>query len=113
MATELLCEKYATLRYANAGAVSAKAFIVVGVAVVMALNTYAATEEGAYVCCADKLRVPKATGQAWTAGAKVYYDAAAGKFTTTASGNTVAGMIVAPAASGDTEGKIALSPFFG
>lgn len=52
----------------------------------------------------------KATGQAWTLLQKLYYDATADKFTTTATDNTPAGVAAAPAASADTTGKIKLIP---
>ena len=47
-------------------------------------------------------KMPKATG-AITAGAKVYYDAAAGNITETASSNTPAGIAVAAAGSSDAD----------
>jgi len=52
--------------------------------------------------------LPKATGQAWTAGAKVYLVAADGNLTTTATGNTLVGVAVEPAANGDTVGAVLL-----
>jgi len=53
--------------------------------------------------------LPKATGQAWTEGAVVYWANGAGNFTTTASTNQLAGVAVAAAASGDTTGRIRLN----
>lgn len=53
-------------------------------------------------------RLPKATGQAWTEGQIVYFDATPGDFTTTAAGNLQAGTAVADAASGDTTGLVRL-----
>ena len=50
--------------------------------------------------------VPKATGQAWTQGDKVYWDDTNKNFTTTASGNTLIGYIAAAAASADTTGLV-------
>ena len=52
--------------------------------------------------------VPKATGTAWTEGAKLYWDVADTEFNTSASGNTLAGVAAAAAASGDATGKIRL-----
>jgi predicted RecA/RadA family phage recombinase len=52
----------------------------------------------------------KATGEAWTLLQKLYYDATADKFTTTATSNKPAGVAAAPAASADTTGKIKLIP---
>jgi predicted RecA/RadA family phage recombinase len=52
--------------------------------------------------------VPKATGQAWTQGALLYWDNTNFVFTTTSSGNTLRGFAVAAAASGDTTGTVVL-----
>ena len=52
--------------------------------------------------------IAKATGQAWTAGALLYWDNTNSVFTTTSSGNTLAGYAYADAASGDTTGYILL-----
>lgn len=52
--------------------------------------------------------LPKATGQTWTEGAKLYWDDGAKKFTTTSSGNTLAGCAVAAAGSSDTTGSVRL-----
>lgn len=46
----------------------------------------------------------KATGEAWTVGAKVYWDNTNKRLTTTASGNTLVGVASAVQASGDTTG---------
>lgn len=50
----------------------------------------------------------KATGQAWTLGAKLYWDNSAKNVTTTSSGNTLIGVAVLAAASGDTVGRVKL-----
>src|SRR5688572_23834561 len=52
--------------------------------------------------------LPKATGQTWSEGEKLYWDDSAKKFTTTSSGNTLAGCAVAAALSGDTTGLVRL-----
>jgi predicted RecA/RadA family phage recombinase len=52
--------------------------------------------------------VPKATGQAWTLGALIYWDNTNFVFTTTASGNSLRGSVMAAAASGDTVGSVLL-----
>ena len=50
---------------------------------------------------------PRDAGDAaWTAGAKVYWDASNNYFTTTASGNTLAGIAAKAAASADTEADV-------
>lgn len=57
---------------------------------------------------------PKAPSQAWTEGAAVYWDDAAKLFTTTASGNTKAGVAVLAVAGGanDTTGRVRLNGSF-
>jgi predicted RecA/RadA family phage recombinase len=47
----------------------------------------------------------KATGEAWTDGAKLYFDAANNRLTTTASGNTLVGNADGAFASGATTGN--------
>lgn len=55
--------------------------------------------------------VAKAASQAWTVGAKVYWDNTGKVFTTTASGNTLAGTAVVAVGSGadETTGVVRLS----
>lgn len=52
--------------------------------------------------------VPKATGTAWTEGAKLYWDVADTEFNTSSSGNTLAGVAAAAADSADATGSIRL-----
>lgn len=56
----------------------------------------------------------KAASQAWTQGQKVYWDDTAKVFTTTASGNTLAGVAVLAVAggAGDTTGTVRLNGSF-
>lgn len=60
----------------------------------------------------------KATGQAWTEGAAIYWDNTNKNCTTTSSGNTKIGVAVfntstgAMAASGDTVGRVRLNGSF-
>lgn len=49
--------------------------------------------------------LPKATGQAWTQGVKVYWDNTAKNLTTTSSANTLVGVAGQAQASGDTSGR--------
>jgi len=51
----------------------------------------------------------KASGEAWTVGAPIYYSSTNSNFTTTATDNTFAGLAVEAAASADTYGKILFS----
>lgn len=50
----------------------------------------------------------KATGEAWTVGAKLYWDNTNKRLTTTSAGNTLVGAAMAAAASGDTTGNALL-----
>jgi predicted RecA/RadA family phage recombinase len=54
--------------------------------------------------------LPKATGQAWTQGAALYWDATAKKFTTTSAGNTRYGFADAAALAADTFGNVNIYP---
>jgi predicted RecA/RadA family phage recombinase len=52
--------------------------------------------------------VPKATGATWSEGQKLYWDDSAKKFTETNTSDTLAGVAVVAAGSGDTTGVIRL-----
>ncbi len=58
--------------------------------------------------------LPKAASQAWTVGAKVYWDNAAKNTTTTVSGNTLIGVAVKAVggAAGETTGTVRLNGSF-
>lgn len=51
----------------------------------------------------------KLEAQAWTVGAKVYWDDTNKRFTTVASGNTLVGAAAAAAANPSTEGTVLLT----
>ena len=55
--------------------------------------------------------LPKAGSQAWSVGARVYWDASAGRCTTAASGNTFIGVAYEAVGSGASEtlGKVRLN----
>src|SRR3990172_5801752 len=76
------------------GVVSGTAYLIGGL-VIVALVT-AAVEHA------------KVSAQAWTEGAKLYWDDTAKNFTTTASGNTLVGVAAAAAANPSATGKIRL-----
>ncbi|RCX32073.1 DUF2190 family protein [Thioalbus denitrificans] len=111
MATEILSVDFTGSVVAHTAATTAKGFYVVGGLVCMAMNAADADADNVFVYKADRVRVPKATGEAWTFGTKIYWDATAEKFTTTSTANTLAGIVAEAAASADTEGEIDLSPF--
>lgn len=66
-------------------------------------DTFAAVRYGLY----DNMA--KATGSAWTEGAKLYWDDTNKRFTTTATANTLAGVAAAAATAGATSGSVLLT----
>ncbi|GAA5073499.1 DUF2190 family protein [Roseibacterium beibuensis] len=52
--------------------------------------------------------ITKATGSAWTVGAKIYWDDSNSRCTTAESGNTLVGVAAAAAGSADTVGAVRL-----
>jgi predicted RecA/RadA family phage recombinase len=98
--------KVVTLTAPLGGVVSGK-FYQIGQLVVCASGTakigekFEASLEGVYTA-------PKATGQVWSEGAILYFDDAAGKFTTVAEGNLRSGCAVAAAGSSDATGSVRL-----
>lgn len=79
----------------------------IGSLIVVALTTVAATLPFSALVCGT-VTGPKATGATWSEGEKLYWDDSAKKFTPTSSANTLCGVAVAAAASGDTTGQIRL-----
>lgn len=67
--------------------------------------------EGAPVQLATRgvFDLPKTSAQAWTLGAKVYWDAGNGVATTTASGNSLIGVALAAAANPSAVGSVRLN----
>lgn len=111
MTTEVLSEKYAAAVIAHSAATTAKEPLLVNSVPVIPLNDADADEDNVFVYEAAKVRVPKATGQAWSALGSVYWDDTNGNFTTTSTDNTLAGVIVEDADSDADEGIIHLTPF--
>jgi predicted RecA/RadA family phage recombinase len=56
--------------------------------------------------------LPKTTGQAWTVGARLYWNDTTRKCSTAATGNTLVGVALAAAASGDESGAVRLNASF-
>lgn len=111
MATELLAD-YCDTKDAQAGATSANTFYLINGHPALALNDAGAGEDNVFAYECPMARVPKASGQTWDVLQSIYWDDTAKNFTTTATANTLAGVVVSDAASGDTEGVIHLTPFF-
>ncbi|MCW1839445.1 DUF2190 family protein [Prosthecomicrobium hirschii] len=57
-------------------------------------------------------KMDKATGEAWSVGAAIYWDNTAKKMTTTSSGNTKVGVATVAALSADTTGVVRLNAAF-
>lgn len=110
MSTEILSADHKSLKDAHTAATTAKTFLLINSVPCMPMNDADANADNVFVYCASKIRVPKATGQAWVPLAKIYWDDTAKNFTTTSTANTFAGYVIEDAASGDTEGVIDLGP---
>ena len=94
-------------RFAATGATTAKVPFVQGGKAFIPLNSAAAGVAGEHVYQSEVSDAPKTTGEAWAVGQKLYWDATAGKFTTTATDNTLCGYALQAAAAAD-----AVSPIF-
>lgn len=94
---------------APSGGVTVGTFLLIGALLVFANvsadegELFAGVRKGLF---AD---VDKATGSAWTEGAKIYWDDTNSRFTTAASGNTLVGVAAAAAASADSTGSVLLT----
>lgn len=66
------------------------------------LNSADAATSNEHVYRSEVSGAPKATGEAWTVGATIYWNAANGNFTTTAASATKCGFALAPALAADT-----------
>jgi predicted RecA/RadA family phage recombinase len=92
---------------APSGGVTSGTPVLIGSLVVIPLVTAAETVMFSALV-AGVATVPKATGTAWTEGAKLYWDVADGEFNTSSSGNTLAGVAATAAASAAATGQIRL-----
>jgi len=103
------------ISYSNAGsAITAGSVVAIGSLIGVALVDIAATTGVGSVQLRGVFTLPKATGSAWTQGAKLLWDASAAKFdigtATPATGDiSVCCVAFAAAASGDTTGKVLLN----
>jgi predicted RecA/RadA family phage recombinase len=95
---------------AHTSAVASKIPQLINSRVVVPLDAYDANESGPYLAVDPDLEVPKATGAAWGAMDKIYWDDTAKNFTTTSTNNTYAGYAKRAAASGDDTGRLVLNP---
>ncbi len=101
--------------YANAGsAITAGSVVAVGNVIGVALVDIAATTGVGSLAMEGVFSLPKVTGTAWTQGAKLLWDASAGKFdlgTATPATGDISGCCVAfaAAASAATTGLVKLN----
>jgi len=96
--------------FQNGGAaLAAGVGVKIGVRIGVTLVAIAATTGVGAVAMEGVFKVAKATSQAWTQGAIIYWDDTAKNFTTTSSGNTAAGYVFEPAGSSDTTGIVKLN----
>lgn len=113
MSTEILCSSpgLRQVRAAHNAATVAHVPVILAAGLLgIPMTSEDADIENVFSIEAEALAVPKATGQVWTGGAKVYWNNTAKNFTTTASGNTLCGRVITPAASADDRGQIQLNP---
>lgn len=97
-----------TLTAPSGGVVSGGVYLIGGLLVVAAADVAQTLPfEGKVTGVFD---VTKVGSQAWTEGAKVYWDNGNTRFTTTSGGNTLAGVAVAAvgAGAGETTGRVRL-----
>mgnify|MGYP002840190186 CR=1 FL=1 len=94
---------------APSGGVTAGLFYLIGAILVFANVTAEEGETFAGVTRDLFDDCPKATGSAWTEGAKLYWDSANSRFTTSATGNTLVGYAGAAATSSATTGSVVVT----
>jgi len=93
---------------APSGGVISGGFYKIGQLLVVAVATVAQGLPFEGAVTGEYASAPKATGQAWTEGALVYWSTANSNFTTTSTSNLLAGVATVAAASGDTTGTVRL-----
>jgi predicted RecA/RadA family phage recombinase len=98
-----------TLTYLNTStAILSGAVVLMGTIVGIAVANIAATTGSGAVQVVGVFNLAAAAG-AWTQGDQLYWDAGASDFTTTASGNTKAGIAAAAKASATLLGDVAIN----
>jgi len=107
MATNKIQDGY-IVEYAAPYAVTSGQGALIGVRFGVAQATLGNGERGNFEH-AGVHRLTKATGEAWTEGAALFWDNTNRRVTTTSSGNTRIGTAAAAAASGDTLGNVLLN----
>ena len=75
-------------------------------------STSAANGEALSIAICGVFELPKLEAQAWTVGARVYWDNGNSRCTTVASGNTLIGVATEAAADPSTVGRVRLNGSF-
>lgn len=86
-------EQIKSLAFAHSAATTSKLPIVIGGKALIPLSTALANVRNTFVYDAVVTEAPKAASQAWAVNAALYWDATAGNFTTTSTGNTLCGHV--------------------
>ena len=113
MATGTIMDLIANVRtvlYTHSAATIPGDVIVGNGALLIAINTRAINVENAYVC-EGKMQLPKETSLAVNVMNAVFWDAAAGKVTTTSTGNTPCGHCAEKAAGAEATIVIDLNSY--
>lgn len=98
--------------FAHTAATTAKTPIVIGGKVLIPLNTAAANERNAFVYESEIDNAPTETAVAWGVNDALYWDATNGRFTKTATGNTLCGRALQPKdAAAAVSGLIAFNAY--
>jgi len=90
----------------SGGVVSGTAYLIGSLVVVATVTVAATLKFSALVTGVADLA--KVSAQAWTEGAKIYWDNSAKLFTTTSGGNTLAGVAAAVADNPSSTGQVRL-----
>lgn len=102
-----------TVTNTTGGAIASGQGVLLGTMFGIAAGPIATGEDGV-LNLEGVYQLPKIGSQAWTVGARVYWDAANARCTNVATGNTLIGVATAPVAggAGDTTGRVRLNGSF-
>lgn len=90
-------------------AVSSGDFVKISGVIGCAVNDIAASATGPVMVLGRFTGVAKTTGETWDQGTAIYWKESTSKFTTTSSGNTLAGRSTSVEIAGATTGDISLN----
>lgn len=100
-----------TLEITAGADIASGAGVLVGATFGVAAGAIANGEKG-IINLSGVFELPKVSAQAWTQGARIYWEAAENRCTTTASGNTLIGVAYAVAANPSATGQVRLNGSF-